>query len=500
MNSRSNNLSRKSLWHDWPLLLPLAGAAISIQGYHPFTEDAEIYVPQIRKILDPSLYPFGAEFFETHARLTLFPNLVAESARISHLPVEWALLACHFLAILLLVVACRRIASKCFPSETARWAGLAMVACLLALPVAGTALYIMDQYFNPRSIFSFSILFAIDAVLDRKYWRGVLWLGLSGLVHPLMTVWGLFYVCLLAMAQATTQGRTRATALLAASTVLVIPGVPTREPSQAYLQSFHDHRYYFLFRWQWFEWLGILGPLVLLWWFGRIAARKERPVLRTVSISLLCFGAACLLGTLVASIPALQFLLIYQPLRSFQLIYLLMALLGGGLVGEWLHEKQALGWLALFVPLAVVMGYSQFELYPSDRHIEWPAARSTNSWVEAFEWVRESTPKDSIFALEPDYMSRPGEDFQGFRAIAARSRLADATKDWSAVVMFPNLLLADECLSQMQSANALGAADPTRLKELRRSYGVNWIVVRRPSIAALDCSYQNQQVAVCRLN
>ena len=61
-----------------PFLL-LTAAAILVHGYHPFVEDAEIYVPGIKQALIPALYPYNAAFFASHAHLTLFPNLIAAS-------------------------------------------------------------------------------------------------------------------------------------------------------------------------------------------------------------------------------------------------------------------------------------------------------------------------------------------------------------------------------------------------------------------------------------
>src|ERR1700758_5078823 len=38
---------------DFAVLFLLSAAAIAIHGYHPFVEDAEIYVPAIKKLLNP---------------------------------------------------------------------------------------------------------------------------------------------------------------------------------------------------------------------------------------------------------------------------------------------------------------------------------------------------------------------------------------------------------------------------------------------------------------
>ena len=72
----------------WLFLLTMG--AFLIQGYHPFAEDAEIYLPGVEKILHPNLFPTGQEFFAAHASMTFFPNLIAFSIRITHLPMEVA--------------------------------------------------------------------------------------------------------------------------------------------------------------------------------------------------------------------------------------------------------------------------------------------------------------------------------------------------------------------------------------------------------------------------
>lgn len=478
------------------VLFLLTVAAIVVHGYHPAAEDAEIYVPQIKKLLNPSLYPFGSEFFQAHARLTLFPNLVAASVRLTHLSLDAALFIWQFAAIFLVLLACRRIASKCFPTEPGRWAAVTMVATMLTLPAAGTTLYIMDQYFHPRSISAFCVLFAIDAALERKYWLTALWLILTAAIHPLMTVFGIFYVVLLWLTE-------KATPLTAAgpSAALAFPGLSLRPPSPAYAQCLRDHGYYFLLRWPWYEWIGIFAPLALLWWFSRIARRKQRPVLEVLTRSVFYLGCISFAAALVITIPPrFAVLTIYQPMRSFQLIYLLMALVAGGLLGESLLKTHLVRWVALFLPLSVIMSYAQFQLFPSDRHIELPGLPSTNPWVQAFVWARDNTPVDAIFALNPDYMALPDEDYQGFRAFAERSRLADATKDWSAVIMFPNLPLADECLAQIHAAQSLRHLDPTDIQRVRHAYGVSWLVLSQPGISGLTCPYQNKQVLVCRAN
>jgi hypothetical protein len=103
-----------------------------------------------------------------------------------------------------------------------------------------------------------------------------------------------------------------------------------------------------------------------------------------------------------------------------------------------------------------------------------------------------------MFVLDPNYVDVPGEDMHGFRAIAQRSMLADATKDGGAVIMFP--ALANEWLEQVQARSNWNRFQLQDFRRLQTQYGVTWMVLQQPGIAGLDCPYQNLAVQVCRLN
>ncbi|HEV2305308.1 MAG TPA: hypothetical protein VGR93_07300 [Candidatus Acidoferrales bacterium] len=479
---------------EYTLLLAISFAAVLIHGYHPFAEDAEIYVPGIVKILHPSYYPFGQEFFETHAHLTLFPNLVAAIVKITHLPLDWTLFLCHLTSIFLLLLACWRIAAKSFATSAGRWAAVAMVASLLTLPVAGTALYIFDQYLNPRSLSIFSVLFAIDAMAEKKYLRMALWLAFTAVIHPLMTLFGIAFIVLIPI----TKKLPATAAPIGTAAVFLI--MPFKSPSPVYWQCLNDHSYYFLLRWRWYEWLGIVAPLLLLWWFGRMAHRRNQQNLELLSDTSTIFGLVFFLAALIVTIPrALALLAVYQPLRSLQLVYVFLLLFAGGLLGESLLKARPLRWLLLLLPICGGMLFAQLQLFPGNRHVEWPGAPPENQWLQAFAWIRNNTPTNAVFALDPHFMALPGEDYQGFRAAAERSRLADANKDWSAAVLYPWLPLANDVFAQTQAARGWQNLGPAEFLRLKQTYGVTWVVLQKSIDVALPCPYQNSLVRICRI-
>ncbi|HUI79979.1 MAG TPA: hypothetical protein VLY24_18760 [Bryobacteraceae bacterium] len=471
------------------LLLLLTLGALLVHGYHPWAEDAEIYLPGVEKILHPELFPFGAEFFESHAHLTLFPDLVAGLVKTTHLPLEWVLFVVHVASIFLLLLACWELSGKCFPDPKSRWAGVALIAGLLTLPIAGTALYIMDQYVNPRNLAAFAVIFCIAKVVDGKYLQAALFWLFAAAVHPFMSVFALFLSGLLAILKWYSP-RTAAIA------VLLPFGLTFGPPSKAYHEAALSHPFHYLLRWEWYEMLGAIAPLVILWWFSRLARARKWHNLDLLCRALIPYGLIATAAALALSIPASwESLARLQPMRGFYILYILLFLFAGGFLAEYLLKNRVWRWLALFAPLCAGMFLAQRALFPASAHVEWPGRVPRNQWVQAFVWIQQNTPVNAMFALDPSFMHIEGEDENGFRAIAERSMLADAGKDSGAVSMFPRL--AEEWLRQVQAHTGWRIFQTADFERLRAAYGVDWVVLQQPGIPGARCPYQNAAVLVC---
>ena len=490
-----------SRWKPVFWLSLLTAGALLVHGYHPCAEDAEIYLPGVERILHPELFPVGREFFLSHASLTFFPNLVALSLRVTHLPVETGLFLWHVASIFLLLLACWELSGLFFQNAQARWCGVCLVAGLLTIPVAGTALYIMDQYLNPRNLAAFAAIFAVTRTLEKRYVRAVLWLAFAGGVHPLMAAFA-FSFCFLLLVVEKFQGRTLGLPPKRIATGLgcLLPfGISLAPPtSPAYHAAAMRHEFHYIQLWHWYEQLGIVAPVALFWWFSRVARARQWRQLELVCRTLIVYDLIYFSAALVVDLPAqFESLARLQPLRSLHLLYILMFLIMGGFLGEYVLRNRVWRWLTLFVPLSLGMFFAQRMLFPESAHVEWPGSAPKNEWAQAFLWVRGNTPADALFALDPDFMQLPGEDTIGFRCLAQRSRLADSSKDSGAVSMFPPL--AEGWWSQVQAQTpwkSFRAEDFLRLKD---KYGVGWVVVQQPETAGLDCVYHNSAVRVCRI-
>jgi hypothetical protein len=479
-------------------LLLFTAIAFLIHGYHPYAEDSEIYLPGVLKILNPSLFPANADFFSEHAGHTLYPNLIAFSVRATHLSLPWAAFLWHLISIFLLLMASWQLASALFEDERARWAAVALMAALLTLPIAGTALYILDQFLNPRNLAAFAALFAVAQVLHQNYGRAILWLVFAALMHPFMASFGILFCIWLILLD-----RFRPRLLGFAAAALPF-GITFEPPPAAYHEVALRQRSHFVLRWEWYEWLGVIGPVLLFWWFGSWARRRGMKNMELVSRAMVPFVLVASVAAIGLGIPArFEALTRLQPLRCMALCYMVLVVAGGGLVGQYILQRQVWRWLALFVPLSLGMYFAQRQVFPASAHIEWPWAQPRNRWTQAFEWIRGNTPVDALFALNPGHMDLPGEDENGFRARAERSMLADLVKDKGACSMFPPLSVKwAEQIADQKNWKHFGKEE---FERLRRKYGVSWVVVEQTGptehgLASLQCPYENSAVRVCKLD
>jgi hypothetical protein len=472
-------------------LLLLTLGALAVHGYHPYAEDAEIYLPGIKKLLHPSLYPTGTEFFESHASLTLFPNLITASVRLTHIPFDYMIFIWYVASIFLLLLACWEFSRVCFGTVRARWGAVVLIGSLLTMPVAGTALYLMDQYLNPRNLAAFAAVFAVTRVLEKKYARAAAWIIFAAAVHPLMASFAIAFCAVLIFVE---KIRKPAFAMAAVSPFTNFFAPPTA----AYREAMRFHVSHFLPQWQWYEWVGLIAPFAVLILLGRIARSRNLKNLERVCRAAVVYEVVYLVFALVIAIPQrFEALARLQPLRSLLLVYIFMLMAIGGLVAESILRNRAWRWLLLFLPVCFGMFVAQRQLFPATAHIEWPWAAPKNQWEQAFLWIRQNTPSDATFAIDPFYMEAPGEDRIGFRAMAERSRLADANKDSGAVAMFPPL--ADEWWKQFQAQKNWEHFTRADFLRLQKKYQVGWVVLQADATRGLSCPYKNSVVAVCTI-
>ena len=483
------------------LLILLTPAVLLVHGYHPFSEDAGIYVAGVRKLVQPAFYGPDAAFVLANTRLSLFAHLLAAIVRTTRMPLSYLLLLTHLASIFAFLAACWSLARRIFSSPVAQWSAVALAGACFTMPIAGTSLMLMDPYVTARSFSTPLGLFALAAAIDHRWALTPFLLLLTGLMHPLMFIYAAAFVLLFVLVDL---GHTRAAWSLSVLGILTSGAIyllTLHAPvSAAYRQAVLSRSYLFPSQWAWFEYLGLAVPLLLY------ALALRRQDLHTPA-GKLCL-AAIMLGTsstlsafLFVHPSGPYFLARLQPLRSFHMLYLVGILLLGGLLGNRLigatrRPAARLTGFALLAAAAVSMFFTQRLTYPLSAHIEFPRAAPRNPWEKTFAWIRANTPPDAIFAANPDLVLLHSEDGQGFRVLTERSLLGDY-KDEGVVVVFP-ALATQWAIERNAQAGIDRMTDAERMARLR-PLGVSWLLLSSTATTTFACPYHNLVSQVCRL-
>lgn len=507
------NLRYPSLQSRWLLILLFTLLGFAVMGYHPGLEDDGVYLAAVKADLHPALFPHNADFFRLQTQATVFDEAVAGFVAATGIPVAWAELFWQFVCLFAMLWACHGIARRLFRERHAQWAGVAMVAAMFTLPVAGTALYLADQHLHPRNAASALILLAACRLLDegkweRKWgrrWQAAILLAGAFLVHPLMAAMGISFCFFLNLAlldpvharvASWSDGVTGAwrgkAAALAPLGWLFSPATP------AWHVALNSCRYYHLSEWIWYEWLGALAPLLLFWLLWRVAEERGERLLARFALAVLVYGVfqQCM-ATILLTPPALARFAPLQSMRYLQLVYFAMALVAGCLLGKYALKANIWRWAAYLLAINGGMMAGQIALLSGSPHLEMPWMQPANPWLQAFAWIRGNTPVDAYFALDPHYLEAKGEDFHGFRALAERSQLADAVKDAAVTTQVPALGAA--WARQLAAEQGWTRFRPADFARLKREFGVDWVLVANPQTAGLACHWHNDALAVCEI-
>ncbi len=484
-----------------PLLL-LTALGFLVMGYHPGAEDDSLYLAAVKADVHPTLFPHDADFFQLQMRSSVFAVWMARFVLGTGMTVAWAELLWQWVCLFMVIWSCWSIVGRLFEETAARWAGVAMVSAMLTLPVAGTGLYLMDQHLHPRNPATALILFAVARIMAGKRWQAVPLVAVAFLLHPLMGALGISFCCVLALTLSeplwarlrSLCGRSGAAPVAAFIPFAWIFG----KPSEPWLESVRTRHMFLLYEWKWYEWLGAIGPLLLFWVVARVARRRGETSLYRFATAVLIYSVFQFAVALVILSPAAPIgMTTLEPMRYLQLVYFFLALIGGATLGRYVLKARVWRWAVFLIVANGGMFIAQRQLFASSPHIELPNVATANPWLQAFDWIRQNTPQDAYFALDPNYTNAPGEDCHGFRALAERGMMADANKDTSTVTKQPTL--AWKWKRQVVAREGWSSFKLADFERLKAEFGVDWALVNYPPPAGLDCRWHNGSLAVCRI-
>jgi hypothetical protein len=477
-------------------LLLFTPLVLLIQGYHPWSDDAAIYVAGIRKMLDPSLYRSDASFVLEHTKVSVFSHLLAQISLLFRIPLEALLLLAYLGSMYLFLYASRRLAVRLFESEHVRWTATFIAGICFTLPVAGTALFVMDPYVTARSFSTPFGMLAVVSALDRSWKRMALWTVLTVSMHPQMGAYLIGFLTILILVD---YGRWRSVAVTCALACLLCAGITVvsmhMPVTAAYRDAVLSRTYFFPGLWKWYEYIGLIAPLLLL---GLTWARggTETVTGKLAATCVLVGGCACLTAFSLVHTQGPYMLARIQLLRTFQIIYTLGLVMLGGFIGMHFMVRRRWIGISLILIAATGMYLAERQTYPTCAHIEWPGAEPVSPWEQAYVWIRNDTPRDAVFAVSPSLMKTLGDDTPGFRAITERSVLTD-NKDKGVTSLFPSI--AEEWLRRQDAERGLDAISDQQREVQLHPFGVGWLLLPVRANTLFPCPYRNSIVKVCQM-
>ncbi len=498
-------------------LAALTLAVLLVHGFHPLAEDGGLYVAGVEWKLNPSLFPHFTEFVSEHLQFSVFAPVVATITRAMNLSLLVVLLIINLISIALTLTAARAVLRRVTPDERAQLAGIATLAAVWTIPIAGTSLLLMDPCVTARSLstpFSvWAVAFALDDWRDnRRSLAGcILAIAFAAAFHPLMAGYALGLIIVLRILRSRRKILLLAILAFLASAAASILQARAPAESAAVILAAESRYYWFLSQWHWYEIFGLIGPLLVL-----LALRRYNQFGLRANGKLLC-DSAILYGCFATALALIfgqehfhaHIVARLQPLRAFLTIYLIMFLLLGTSMQQGI-ERASLpssarhytryAMIPILLATALTMFIVQRSQFPASPHIElpWRLQQNPNPWVRAFLWCRDNTAANTLFALDAHYITTPGEDAQTFRATAQRSVLPDFSKDGGEAAITPRL--ADEWAAGFTAQLNLSQQTAAQLREHLAPYGVDWVILRSDSPAALSCPYDNNLLKVCRLH
>ncbi len=470
--------------------------AIGLLGYHPAAEDGGIYAAATALRLQPGLFPAERGFAVAQTAHSRFVPALAALLRCLHLPLAPGLLLAYACLLLLTIAAAHGLLKQVFEETTVQHGSLLLFAVSLGVPVAGTSLYVADPYVTARSASTPLLLLALLYLLKGRGAACLASLAAATALHPMMAVCSLpLFGAYLACESRRPMRNFVLLALAVCAAMAALRLFGSTDTAAARVASL-GRVYWFPRHWAWYEWLGLVAPIALLTWLrGSLPGEKARRLATSAAIAVVITALPAFL--LVDENSRSLLLARLQPLRLLHLTYCIFVLLLGG----WLfsRERTRARWPKYAAP--AVAGISlllmQRSLYRYSGHFEWPGAQPRNGWQQAFEWVRQNTPEDALFALDADYTTSSGEDAQLFRAVALRSALPDAAKDGGIASVVPEL--AGEWQTAVHATSGLAKlSDAERLARLQ-PLGATWMVLPAASATRMPCPYRNAAAQVCRL-
>ena len=449
------------------VVLLISLISINLHGYSFSSGDQAIYLPQIYKLLDSTLFSKDyAVNLVSEARMSLFFPLMATIIRGSHVDIQWLYFCLYTIIHFFVIWAVYR-----FSLQITNHSITAVIASfLLAIPryVGGTTITTLDTAWLPRFFILPIFLLGCLNLYKNYYYRAAFLAGIILLFHPFSSLILNAYIlgCLIGKPnfKSTVRKIFFVEAIFGLMLLRSYSQLSTQDPiimPQNWFEIIKSRvPYNLLFSWRASGWASLLITICVVAATIRVAASTSqkqfyfRTIMTAFAISIIATIAEITKITPIIELQALRVWVLPTYLTYISVAQLAMHILSRPSLSRLFAASAILG---LF--------FTNFgRALPQLKAIEYPG-KNTREWDQIQIWAHNHTPKDSLFLTPAQRV--------GFRVHSQRSIVAEI-KDGSSGLYSYNF--AKSWVQRIGETHPLATKTTAEIIQLNQKYQADYFV------------------------
>ena len=448
------------------MLVATANAA----GYRYGVSDQAFYIPAVIRALQPDAFPRDRALIDSQGHLLLADDVIASLVRLTGISTDWLFLAGYLLSLLLMWIAVTLIGRRLYASV---WLTAALAAAVsLRHQIPRTSANSFEPYFHPRMLAFGCGALAVAALLHRRSWAAVAFVGAAAVVHVTTALW---FAVLIGGALVILDRSFRRSAIVpvAAASIFLAWAAGSGVLKDAFvvmdgtwLAAVASKDSLFASDWPLWAWVMNLSLIGIAW----AAHRARRHGVASPEERALVWGAVALVALFLVTLPlvvakiALPVQL--QISRVFWLVDFVAVILVVGLART---QRAARALAAVLLAVACARGAYVMTIEHAERSlfaIHLPASE----WQEAMRWLTSQPPDVHVLA-HPGHAWKYGSSV---RVSAGRDVLLEETKD--AAIAIYSRDVAQRVVERSAALANFDQLTAERSLDLARRYDLDYLV------------------------
>jgi len=466
----------------WFVVLIFVVIALFIHGYQFPGTDNSVYIPIIKKSMNPNLYKNDLLFMQTQKELSYSPDLIGKILKYVD-DIETVFFVLYILSSYLIFYSIARITQSIFKKKEIMY--IVLLLSIIPQTVGGTAMWTHEMHMHPRIIAVALALLSILFFIDGKSVISAVLLGIGFLIHPISVIGAfcsiMFYLLI----------KKRIVILILALLVFLIIASPLiyrglntesdfptiMTPNQRELVR---STYIYPLSWKYFYYASFLLFLIVFLSSFYIKEKsfneKDMKVMVIAAVSLFLFCFAIIFASIIPVTKIIQL----QLSRGLFYLYWFAIIYLGFVVYNLLTQRdlqnKVLSIIGVFGFIIGTLASSSIIAAEGNAfNVDIPYyseySEEVQEWINVQEWAKHNTQIDSVFIVPPNINP-------SFRVFSERPTVLTFLDDGPMVF---GLKYTEEFYRREKDLMDYDDLDGEELKELAIKYNALYIVVKKGS-------------------